>query len=31
MWQNFLDLWASSKWFRGALALFVVGLYVNFM
>ena len=31
MWQNFLDLWSSSNWFRYCLVFFIVGLYVCFL
>lgn len=30
MWQHFVEIWSESIYFRGALALFLVGLYVVF-
>ena len=30
MMGQFMSLWSSSLYFRWAVALFVVGLYVNF-
>jgi hypothetical protein len=31
MWQQFLDLWSVSLHFRVCVALFLVGLYINFL